>query len=205
MKRHWLQRGQSDRLLLVFGGWALGPGVVAGITCQSDLLLVEDYRSLDLAPEVLAPYQHWQALGFSFGVASLLHWLAATQTSPDRLVALNGTAFPCDPQKGIPADRVAATAEGLTEQSFAKFVQRAGGQAGLQIDLKARGDELRAIAARGGAPERSFDRVWIGRRDRVIPTAAQMRAWAPQQDVVRLFDGPHIPFAPIQSWEEWLQ
>lgn len=205
MTPQWLRRQSSGDLLVFFGGWGLGSGIVEGIDGATSLLFVEDYRSIDLDPDMLAGYKAVDFIGYSFGVAAMLHWLCATGHPSRRLVAVNGTIHSVSAELGIAPETVAATADGLSPATFAKFARRAGHSRALPpLDIAARRNELHAIAARGSAPARNFDRIWISLRDRIMPPAAQHRAWADQADKVRDLDAPHQPFAPGQTWQEWL-
>ena len=203
MQRRWLARGDGSDLVLVFSGWVLGAEPFAGLTGAADVLLVEDYTTLDELPEV-AGFGHVALLAYSFGVASAAHWLAQTGAKVDRKVAVAGTLYPADAEKGIAPETVRATAEGLTPDTFSKFCRRAGldGPA-PEIDIEAARAELLAIADRGAAPDPGFDQVWIPKRDRIIPTRAQHAAWAGHPDV-REVGGGHVPFRAGQSWQEWL-
>lgn len=204
MRRHWLARQGGSELTLVFGGWALGPSPFVVLADGVDVLVVDDYRDLsDDLPET-ADYDSVRMLAYSFGVASAAHWLGGRSLRPTRCVAVNGTLFPADAERGIAPEMVAATADGLTEASFARFCRRAGLAGDVPtLDIPAAQAELRNIAARGPAPGFEFDRVWIASRDRIIPTAAQEAAWAHIPQAIRRMDGPHVPFAKGQSWEAW--
>ena len=203
MRCRWLARGGSPDLILVFAGWALGVAPFAGLTGAVDVLLVEDYTTLDELPE-LAGYDRVSLLAYSFGVASAAHWLAEIGVKVDRKVAVAGTLYPADAEKGIAPETVCATAEGLTPATFAKFCRRAGLDVPApEVDIDAARAELLAIADRGDAPDPGFDRVWIPTRDRIIPTRAQQAAWAGHSDV-REVAGGHVPFRAGQTWQEWL-
>lgn len=203
MQSRWLARGNSSDLILVFSGWALGAAPFVGLTGATDVLLVEDYTTLEVLPELEA-YDRVSLLAFSFGVASAAHWLAEAGSKVDRKVAVAGTLYPADAAKGIAPDTVRATAEGLTPATFAKFCRRAGLDGPEpQIDIDAARAELLAIVDRGSAPNPGFDRVWIPTRDRIIPTRAQAAAWAGHPDA-REVEGGHVPFRAGQGWQEWL-
>ncbi|NRP14344.1 MULTISPECIES: pimeloyl-ACP methyl esterase BioG family protein [unclassified Aliiroseovarius] len=204
MNARWLTRTGAPALVILFGGWALGPEPFVQLAGDQDLLFVDDYRHLDLPPPDRAPYETVTVLAYSFGVASALHWLDQTGFAPDHLVAVNGTPCPADPQMGIRPEVVRATAEGLSETSFARFCRRAGMTTPPQIDIPTRQDELFTILARGNARPRHFNRIWISAQDRIIPSTAQRRAWAAQPGQIREVNAPHMPFAPGQTWQEWL-
>ena len=203
MKAHWLHHTGTARLILVFGGWALGPSVFDGLDGAQDVLFVEDYRDLGTSLPQLADYDQVTLLAYSFGVASAAHWLAAHDVSVARKIAVNGTLFPSDETRGIPPAMVEATAQGLSPASFTKFCRRAGAQV-PEIDLIAAKAELLSIAARGAAPETAFDLAWIATRDRIVPPGAQRLAWSGRSDDVREMAASHQPFAAAQSWEQWI-
>ncbi|MGV6804281.1 MAG: pimeloyl-ACP methyl esterase BioG family protein [Ruegeria sp.] len=191
-------------LTLVFGGWALGPAPFAPLTGSGDFLVVDDYRSLDDALPEAGDYDGVRLLAYSFGVASAGHWLSDSGLNCTRKVAVNGTLTPADAERGIAPETVAATADGLTVASFARFCRRAGVEGPTpQLEIAAAADELRAIAARGPAPDPGFDRIWISQNDRIVPTSAQNAAWADSKMAVQYISGPHQPFRPGQSWGEW--
>lgn len=204
MNAIWLKQNGADRLIIAFGGWALGPAPFGMLAGDEDVLFFDDYRSLDAPAPDCEPYKTVSILTYSFGVASCLHWLEHTGFSADRLIAVNGTPCPADAEKGIAPERVRATATALSEASFARFCRRAGMETPPEIGVTARQDELLAIAARGNATPRKFDRIWISSKDRIIPPAAQHSAWKDQADRICEIDAPHLPFRPGQSWQEWL-
>ena len=205
MRHQWLARSDRSDLILVFGGWALGPAPFDGLTGGENVLLVDDYRSLTDPMPDLEHFARVDLLAFSFGVASAAHWLASSHIRPDRLIAVSGTLHPASAEFGIAPDTIRATADQLTEPSFAKFCRRAGlTDSPPELNIENAQAELHAIIQRGSAPNPGFDRIWIPDRDRVIPTAAQAAAWASQSDKIKRISGPHVPFESGQNWAEWL-
>ena len=205
MNRHWLSRKGTPDLILIFGGWGLGPGPFKGIAGAGDVLFVDGYTRLDDPQLELAQYDHVDLIAFSFGVASAAHWMHMKEFQARRRVAVSGTLTPADPDRGIAPETIRATAEQLTAESFAKFCRRAGlGGTAPEIDIAAARQELYAVIERGPAPDPGFDRIWIPQRDRIIPTKAQEAAWAEHGQAVRAIPGPHIPFHSGQNWAEWL-
>ncbi len=212
MRKLWLERGGARNLVVIFGGWALGPAPFAHLAGESDVLFLDDWRELprDLGdlPE-LAPYSERHLLAFSFGVAAAGHWLAQLPQDPfTRKVAVNGTLSPCCADCGIAPAQVEATAEALTAQSLARFAARAGANAPEEPALDALRAELLAVLARGPAPDPAFctgfDRIWVSRRDRIFPAHATARGWAGRAAEIREIDAPHTPFALWRNWAEIL-
>lgn len=205
MEAQWLARTGSTDLLLIFGGWAIGAAPFQGLTGRGDVLFLDDYRQIDLSMAKIAGYQRVDLVGFSFGVAAAGHWMTQTGFTPDSKTAINGSLSPVDMRHGIAPEMVAATADNLSVQSFARFCRRAGYLgAAPEIDIPACQSELRAVIARGPAPAMAFDRVWIAEGDRIMPAKAQRAAWSGLSGDIRSHPGPHIPFQSGQSWEEWV-
>lgn len=206
MKQQWLSRAAPASLIVVFGGWAVGAAAFDGLSSDSAVLLVEDYTRLDDPLPELAQYDEVTLVSFSFGVVSAAHWMAQTGFTPTRQIAISGTLWPADEDKGIAPDMIRATAENLSDDSFAKFCRRAGLKTPAPaIDIAAARAELNAIIDRGPAPDARFDRIWIPKRDRVIPAHSQVLAWESQPQAVRYVLAPHIPFEAGQSWADWIK
>lgn len=205
MRHQWLAQSDRSDLILVFAGWALGAAPFSGLTGAGNVLLVEDYSSLEGPLPDLSRFGRVDLLAFSFGVVSAAHWLSISGFRPDRLMAVSGTLYPASAEYGIAPNLIRATAEQLSQPGFAKFCRRAGLKGDPPaLDIEVARAELHAVTQRGPAPDPDFDRIWIPDRDRIIPTAAQDAAWASQSEKVRRISGPHVPFKPGQNWAEWL-
>ena len=205
MQHQWLLRRGTSRLLLVFGGWAIGSAAFAGMVSDVDVMLVQDYRDLDDPLPALSHYDRVDLVGFSFGVASAIHWAKGNGFRPTRRIAIGGTLSPANADKGLPPERIRATANNLSVDSFARFCRRAGlANSVPAIDIDFARSELHDVIDRGPAPDHPFERIWIPQRDRIIPTQAQERAWKLQGHSIRRCPGAHIPFGPGQNWEQWI-
>lgn len=204
MKAQWLQRNDADALIVVFSGWALGAAPFAHLSGSTDVLLFSDYRTLDFDRETLAPYARRSLIAYSFGVAAAGHALASTELEFDRKVAACGSLHASDEHLGIPPERVRQTADQLTETSLRQFARRAGSPLPETCDIPTLRDELHAVIARGPAPDPGFDRVWLGRSDRIFPPENLEAAWREQGDRVRWLETGHNPFAAFAAWRDLL-
>ncbi len=204
MRAEWLQHRGAEGLIVVFGGWALSPAPFAHLTGEDDVLFAQDWRDLDHDLPEYAGYDRCLLLAHSFGVAAAGHWLASPgRRDPfQRKIAVNGTLFPCDPQRGIPPDLVRATAENLSPANLHRFCARAGSTPPSAPDLPALQAELMAVLARGPAPQLRFDRIWLGRQDRIFPPEALAQGFADQAEAIRWLDHGHTPFG---LWQDWSQ
>ena len=201
MEIRWLKQNKAADVIVVFGGWAVGPDVFAHLAGPQDLLFASDYRNLDAELPDLSGYQNVTLIAWSFGVAAYAHWQKDRPDPFDRKIAVNGTLAPVDEARGIPPAVLAKTAEGLSEQSFAQFLRRTfnAPQPPRSIDVEARRAELHAVAARGAAPAVAFDQVWLSGRDRIFPPVNQHRAW----DGATLRELPTAAHAPFDQFDSW--
>lgn len=205
MQVQWLiQSGSAAEVIVVFGGWAVGPDCLRHLVGPQDVLFVDDYRDLGADLPDLSGYATRRLIAWSFGVAGYGHWQAGRADPFHRKTALSGTLSPVDRQLGIPPLVLNKTRDTLSEDSFTAFLTRCFGapHAVPPLDVTARQDELRAVAERGPAPDPHFDRVVIPSHDRIFPPANMARAWAGQATRVTGIDAPHAPFA---LWTEWDQ
>ena len=203
MQMRWLQQTGSEGVVVVFGGWAIGPASLSHLKGNSDVLYVDDFRAIVPLPD-LSGYALKTLVAFSFGVAAFGHWLAENADVFDRKIAINGSTAPVDRRLGIPPVIFKRTKDGLSQQSYQDFLTLCHGQPqseAADIDVSARQDELGCVDVRGAAPNVAFDRIWISAQDRIFPPANLKRAFQDQADQIRLLDAPHIPFEHFDSWE----
>ncbi len=204
MRSLWLQQNGADDLIVIFSGWALGAAPFAHLSGSADVLLLSDYRTLDFDLETLAPYARRSLIAYSFGVAAAGHALASTELEFDRKVAACGSLHPSDERFGIPPERVRQTADQLTEASLRQFARRSGSPLPEAPDIPDLQDELFAVIARGPAPDPGFDRIWLGRNDRIFPPENLEAAWRDQAEGVRWLETGHNPFAAFADWRDIL-
>lgn len=206
MQAEWIRREGSERLIAVFGGWAVGPAPFKALRSDCDLIFLSDYRELNWKPEVLRDYQQADVLAWSFGVAAYGHWQAANDAVFSKVTALNGTLSPIDRRAGIPPVVFRRTYDTLTEASYLNFLERVHGAAvpANRIDVTERKAELDAVAKRAAVSGTHFDRIWISEADQIFPPANQNRAWSDQNEKIRtIVAGPHAPFAQFSNIDEF--
>ena len=224
MNAEWIIRKGGPELLLFFNGWGMDRRTAdyirsaASSWSDRDIVVLYDYRDFDLPPWIpveMTGYRAVDLIAWSLGV-----W-AAMQAGLEgigRAVAINGTPFPVDAERGIPPEIFLGTLENWSDVNRKRFERRmfTGCPDGcLDAVRSARGsaeqqDELRSIAAAvprlAGNPtqEWSFSKALIGGRDLVFLPENQRRAW---QDVpmVEIGDMPHFPFFHLAGWQEVLQ
>lgn len=205
MIHQWLQHSKTaSHVIVVFGGWAIGSAVFAHLKTGSDILFVSDYQTLDNALPALDHYQSRSLVAWSFGVASYAYWQQAQPDDFNRKIALNGSLMPINRLQGIPPKIMQKTIDGLSHDSFQKFLTLCHGteQAIHQIDVAQRKAELIAIQTRDySGLEQNWDKVWLSANDRIFPFANMQRAW---RQPFTVQNAPHVPFAKWVTWGEVL-
>lgn len=200
----WLRRSERARcVVVIFGGWAIGPDVFSTLAGEQDILFVSDYRTLNGELPDLSAYETRALVAWSFGVAAFAHWQSMRPAIFERTMAIAGSETPVDDLRGIPTAIFEKTVETLSETSYQGFLMRCHNKrvAAQAIDIAARRDELIAVRERGGAPLWRWDSVLIARQDRIFPLASLQRAFAGRPMPVRLIEAPHVCFDQFANWD----
>ena len=199
-----LPSGRNREVIVVFGGWAVGPEVFQHLEGPQDVLFASDYRDLEAELPDLTGYERVNLLAWSFGVSAYAHWQQGRADPFQRKVAVNGSLTPVSRTEGVPPVAMAKTAETLSQEAYQLFLARVFGASQPQavIEVEPRRAELQAVARRGDAPAVDFDKIWLSRRDKIFPAANLHRAWAGCN--VQDIDAPHAPFDHFSSWEDLL-
>lgn len=214
----------TDRLVLYFNGWALGPIAVEhlGLPEGHDLLVLWDYRSDDFEFD-FSPYREIRLVAWSMGIWAADRFFAAHEELRPRVIsgtALGGTGYQVDEAVGIPEAFFRKTLEGLTEENRVRFDRHMlGGKTYRHLYEEVR---LRSTAALYDEFVRPFTedkdqphllpkpsafglwtRAFIGEDDRVVPPASQENYWRIQGvPFTYLPKTPHYLLTAFHCWEE---
>ena len=222
MKSIWLHQHNRSHLILFFAGWGMDERPFRRLTSErSDVLMLCDHRDLALPVEVtraVGDYERVDAIGWSFGVAVAA---IACEWIHDRItrgVAVGGTLWPIDEDRGIPPRVFQRTLEGLSEDNYERFVRRMCGDAAtldrfnqarparsleeLREELVAMRDHFTTLQPAPSSP--LFQSAWVPTRDRIIPTENQLAAWESLEVRQVPIDAAHFPFYNWSSWEDLL-
>ncbi len=224
MKTVWLRKEGAEKLLLFFNGWGMDARLGTHLFSESlseefscDLLLCYDYRSPVLATEVmvdLACYNDITIIAWSFGV-----WVAQHTALPPitRAIAINGTLYPVNAEKGIAPEVFLATLSGWSEESRQRFNRRMCGSSealalfSTMLPDRTAADQKEELmllkesvqAAGSTSAVWSYDHAIIGGRDLVFPAQQQYQAWKGVPQTV-ISDMPHFPFLHFRNLQEVL-
>ncbi len=218
MKTVWMHKQENaNQLILFFCGW--GGDEKAFMHLKSDgsnVLLLYDYRSLNLDDQLLAEikkYQSIKIIAWSFGVWMAAYMVQKYELDIEDAVAINGTLFPVDDEKGIPEKIAKATLEYLTEASIFKFQRRMVGSENWKKyqelapyrdfeDLKEGLSALYNYFKNEGVVD-IYTKVIIGKEDMIFPYRNQKNAWKEKEDLVEI-EGYHFCFFDCDNWNHLL-
>uniref|UniRef100_Q3ANZ3 Uncharacterized protein n=1 Tax=Chlorobium chlorochromatii (strain CaD3) TaxID=340177 RepID=Q3ANZ3_CHLCH len=131
MEAVWLKQSGADELLLFFNGWGMDRRsaeylyhIVIRDGWRGDCLSFFNYKDFAIEPsliDAISNYKRCNLLAWSFGV-----WAARHVALPpiECAIALNGTIFPLDAERGIAPELVAATCNGWSESNRQRFERR---------------------------------------------------------------------------------
>lgn len=195
---------QADRLLLIFAGWGMDASPFQCLSRDGyDIAVVYDYTTGGL--ELPEGYKELVLLAWSYGVPAAVRFIIDNPGTLTKAIAVNGTPWPRDDARGIPAKLFDATLHGLCQRSITKFMMRmCGGMTGWKAfepmaprrSVDSLASELTAIGSASCLPDSCvnlFDAVYIADSDAIIPTASQLNAWSGHSRVIIMKDTPHLP------------
>lgn len=190
MKQVFIKKEGNPRLLLFFAGWGSDENLFRRPVAEGyDYLFCFDYRTLDFDYSLLDGYREIRLLAWSMGV-----WVAGQillgRTCPwEMKLAVNGTSFPIDDQRGIAEAVFHGTLENFSDATLARFRRRICGGAGQVKEFLSHQpyrttEELRAELAAlehevGKAQPVTlvWDKAIIGLCDKIFIPANQRAAW----------------------------
>jgi len=226
MKTTWLRKEGAEELLLFFNGWGMDRRIGDHLLVESlsegfeaDLLICHDYRTLEPEAGVMSEagrYGSITVVAWSFGV-----WAAQHVELPPikRAIAINGTRYPVNAERGICPEVFQATLATYSEKSRDRFNRRMCGSgeahalfSSMSPDRSAadQHEELERLQEHFLTQGASDGTVWhydhaiIGGRDLIFPAERQYCAWKALPKTV-IADMPHFPFFHFRNLPEVLE
>ncbi len=224
MECRWLKHEGTDELLIFFNGWGMDERIGEHLLANSlekgwngDMLICYNYSVLQLDMDVIEQvkhYKHRRLIAWSFGV-----WAAQQIPLPpiEQALAINGTLYPIDAEKGIRAEVFQATLSSWSEENRHRFNRRmCGSNEALALfttiaPIRSANDqqqELERLQAslwtrKTGTGNWRYSHAILGERDLIFPLQSQKTAWqgTPQTIIANM---PHFPFLHFTTIQELL-
>lgn len=190
----------NTKLIIFFNGWGMDEKIVSHLDRDDfDVLVIFDYRDLDIIFPDLTNYKEKYIIGWSMGVmiSTLFDF-----DNVSKYIAINGTPKPINDKFGIPEKIYKLTLKGFNEQSCHKFMERMFNtkppiETFSNRTFESQKEELENLLGIEGRII-SFDKKIVSNNDLIIPTKNQLNYWK-NPDII---EGGHCPFFKYKSWSE---
>lgn len=194
----------GNKLLLFFAGWGIDEKLFLTYRPKNyDLMVVYDFSTLDFDENQLSGYSEIKIIAWSMGVWAASQVLKNSSYPITASIAINGTHFPVNDEKGIPTKIYNGTLENLSEITLLKFQRRMCGTADVlsrfldkkpKLNIADLRNELRSIGQLSSSLSPSpfkWDKVYISSNDLIFPVQHQQKAWEHVNFI--LIDSAHYP------------
>lgn len=201
---------EIPQLLLFFAGWGMDERpFMKHLPKDRDCMICYDYSSLSFDMSLLTPYKHIRVVAWSMGVWVASRVLSGRHLPLSESIAINGTPWPIDNERGIAEVIFQGTLEGLNERTLQKFRRRmCGSEDALnhfmehapRRTMEDLHEELRQIGKRSREVYKSdfrWDKVYIGLQDKIFLPVNQQKAWEGKN--ITMIACEHYPHT---CWEE---
>ena len=212
----YLINNNSKKLILFFNGWSMDENHLLRLKSSDyDILVCSNY--LDLLPlcnDELRNYNNITVIAWSMGVfaaSKLRKYLNNVSLS----IAINGTLKPIDDKYGIPQAIFEATLNNFSAETREKFYKRMFKNSEdfekFLINQPKRNAEdqkrelitLQKYIINKNDSQNCFNRVIIGKYDKIISAKNQINSWNEKEKLNPLIiEEGHYPFFRWQSFEE---
>lgn len=207
MKQKYLSLTPGNRkLILIFSGWAHDDAFFGGLFYpECDIMVVWDYRDFNFDSTSLAGYDMVYLFAWSFGVYAASCVLPKLDKHNIAFsIAVNGSLYPVDDERGIPSGVFAGTRDSINEANLIKFYRRIISDRKRFTELSCQfaekdttslREELVAIdtmAHKDGELYTGWDRVIISDNDKIFPLDNLKRSWE-SHPRLKIVSGEHLP------------
>lgn len=203
MKAEFIYCSGSKNLILFFAGWAMDASPFKELRPKNaDLMIVSDYSDMTFDKSIIEHYDYIKLIGWSMGVYAASFVFRNNDERITYSIAINGTKYPIDNERGIAENIFNGTLEGLNEKSLEKFQLRmCGSKAAFenyikiqpQRDIEDIRNELREIQNHYniyGVPRFTWDMAIIGSGDKIFLPENQARAYGKATIIIKNLE-PH--------------
>ena len=213
MQYHWLHKNiNNNKLIVFFGGWSFDFRPFECLESNNyDVLMFYDYNNLEI-PSKIPDYEEKILITWSMGVF-IAYYLKDKLPEFNRKIAINGTPYPVDNERGIPFRTFDLTLKHAQTGLKQKFYENVFAneeflkkylKTPVERTIQNRVEELNALNTLiKNTPVtydgEFYDSAIVSNKDRIIPFKNQMNMW---QNLAKVIDCGHFPFYNYKSWDE---
>lgn len=195
------------QLIIFFNGWGMSEKVVREIENQERFEIIHLNFPYMLKKVDFSKYSKIYVIAWSFGVYYASKFLLKNQNLNTTSIAINGTPYPIG-EYGIPLKLFNMTLDSLSVESLKKFYKNMGAPENLfdsGVDIKKLSEELRYILNNPTTKYYNFDRVFLGKEDRIIPYSRQLKYYKERETEIITLDCEHYPFKLLNDWRRVIE
>lgn len=218
MQFTWLNKHNSNKLIIFFNGWSLDENIINHLnSTEYDVLMFYDYTNLEIPQELITKinsYKETNIIAWSFGV-----WACGAVinnfSNLKKVIAINGTLVPIDNNFGISEKMFNLTLSNLSEITYPKFfknmfLEEVNLNKLAQRKLENQKQELTQIQNLSSKiicdkNDKLFNKIFIGLKDKIIPAKNQLNFWKKNNhlQIIQIENGHYI-FDLFNTWDEIL-
>lgn len=209
MKYKFIKRENSTSLAVLFTGWGFTPDYYEDADISCDFVVVYDYVNINLDTSIFNGYTSIYLFAWSFGVFEAYRFFADKNSGYPIVfsMAVNGTIFPVNDEKGIPEAIFNGTHDNLCERTLNKFYLRMCGSSVIYKDfikkcpkknITGLKEELRFVYnhSLNEEIEPLNDFIWdiavVSKNDNIFPFENQLKGWKNNCNKIIVSEGPHL-------------
>lgn len=191
-------------LILFFNGWGMKENVIEKLAYEKNIEVHCINYPYTIDNISFSKYKKIFVVGWSFGVYYASKFLLENKNLNCVSIAINGVPYVIG-EYGISLKMFKLTLETLSLDNLKKFYFNMGLPLNLfdeSPDLKRLGLELKDILQNPVDRHHSFDRVFLGTLDRIIPYSKQLKFYQKEASTITTLQCNHYPFEAFKNWRD---
>ena len=184
------------KLIVFFNGWGMDNKAVDHLTIPKNYEVKIVNFPYDLDSSIFKNYEDVIAIGWSFGSYYLCKYLNYNNIKLDKIISINGVPKTIG-EFGIPKRIFEATLKNLTPETLKEFYHNMGVDSENLFsnknfqEIKA---ELQYFKDNYSPEKNVFTKVFIGKKDRIIPALRQEKYYNRHNIEVSIISMSTLPF-----------
>lgn len=191
-------------LILFFNGWGMDSSVVDSLICDDYIEVCCINYPYTVKNIDFSKYKKIYVIGWSFGVYYASKFLLENASLNCSSIAINGVPYTIG-EYGISLKMFKLTLDTLSLDNLQKFYDNMGLPSKYfckSPNLDSLKLELENILHTSPDNHHTFDKVFLGKYDRIIPYSKQLKFYEKEVSSITTLQCNHYPFDIIKSWRE---